>query len=145
MISFAAFCKNLRLFSPHAGVALPLDWGHFAGSDIHLERAIFANATFLAFKRNPITPWREKDAKPPLSVRRKFRYHGVRLGLYDKCRVGEWSRGRLVRSDRPGVPRANSNHTFDARLRFRRDLHRQKGWRHGNKQQDYSDARKLHR
>src|SRR4030095_5020057 len=75
--------------SAHAAIALPLDRGHCVGGDIHLEGAIFANAALFPFKRNCIPPRRERNAKPPLSVRGKFGCNGVRLGLPEKRRVSE--------------------------------------------------------
>ena len=56
--------------SPQAAIALPLDRGHFVGGDIYLERAIFADASLFAFKRNPVMAWRERHAKPSIIVRR---------------------------------------------------------------------------
>jgi len=91
---------------------------------MYLERPIFADTPFFAFKRNFVMPRRERNAKPSPSVSRKFGCNSVRLGLHNKRRVGERFRGRLVRSNRPRVPRADSNHAFDAGLRFRWHLHR---------------------
>lgn len=82
--------------SPQAAIALPLDRGHFVGGDIYLERAIFADASLFAFKRNPAMAWRERHAKPSITVRRKFGCDGIRLGLHNKRRIGERFRGRLV-------------------------------------------------
>ena len=93
--------------SPQAAIALPLDRG--VGGDIYLERAIFADASLFAFKRNPVMAWRERHAKPSITVRRKFGCDGIRLGLHNKRRICERFRGRLVYSNWPRVPRTDRN------------------------------------
>jgi len=60
-----------ELPSLHACVAVPLNLLDLARSYIDLKRAIESDSTLPVFLRNAVMPWRQRNPKPALIVRRE--------------------------------------------------------------------------
>ncbi len=65
--------------SLHACVAVPLDLLDLIRRDIHLERAVESHSTFPVFLQNAVMPWRQRNPKSALIIRREGRNREVRL------------------------------------------------------------------
>jgi hypothetical protein len=78
-----------RCWLSNARVAFPLDLCNLASDDIHLERAIVANAASLSLERNFVMTGRQRHPKAPLVVRGK-RCNLALLVFHHESRVREW-------------------------------------------------------